>query len=628
MSGASLQVTNVPHHVTQDEFSRLFGQAQGCIGSRLVKIGNSEPVGYLDFLDPPSAGNAISVYSRWTGWGGMGLIMRPAQPASASYPMKRDREDAVVDPRLAKQLRPAAAAYGAPGQGYGAQTEMRSPLHGQNVASQIAAQARGPAAQAGNTNSLAYGMDNVQPAPRSNASIPQAYAGAQSAQASLTPQQLEQQRVRAAIFSQTPASQGLQQPGYANDSRYPASSLPPLDHTSGGVGGIVPVLLSVVEDRGPSYAQQQQQQQPHHQGYQPYSQGNDMKAQQGSQFMAGGTLQGQIRPSGAADPINIGPGLLQSLQSLTQTQSLAPQQAYPQQQLQPQQQQQQYAPQQLLQPPAQRLQQPPQQQLPQQQQLQQPQHLAMPPMESSHPPYHQLPQQNGMQPSMLQEPPAQQPGQYGVAEIGVPVEEEELPPEAHHTLFASGLPLDMQKREASHIFRPFEGYKELRLVQKQDKQGKDVMWCFVEFDEVVQAARCMRVLQGYPVDEEEPEAYKMRISYARPPQAGPGSQRVPGQARREQGPAGRRGTAPPEQRREAPPHQADSHRQRVSGFSGPSGAASHDRRRADGPSGGGQPAEPRQNNRGGQERGRPPPGRGHMDQRRGAGRGSAGYNRR
>ena len=51
------------------------------------------------------------------------------------------------------------------------------------------------------------------------------------------------------------------------------------------------------------------------------------------------------------------------------------------------------------------------------------------------------------------------PGQYGVAEIGAPVEEEELPPEAHHTLFASGLPLDMQKREASHIFRPFEGYK-------------------------------------------------------------------------------------------------------------------------------------------------------------------------
>ena len=42
MSGASLQVTNIPNHVTQEEFTRLFGQAQGCIGSRLVKIGNSE----------------------------------------------------------------------------------------------------------------------------------------------------------------------------------------------------------------------------------------------------------------------------------------------------------------------------------------------------------------------------------------------------------------------------------------------------------------------------------------------------------------------------------------------------------------------------------------------------------
>ena len=50
-------------------------------------------------------------------------------------------------------------------------------------------------------------------------------------------------------------------------------------------------------------------------------------------------------------------------------------------------------------------------------------------------------------------------GQYGVGEIGTAVEEEELPPEAHHTLFMSGMPLDIQKREATHIFRPFEGYK-------------------------------------------------------------------------------------------------------------------------------------------------------------------------
>ena len=40
-------------------------------------------------------------------------------------------------------------------------------------------------------------------------------------------------------------------------------------------------------------------------------------------------MQSQIRPPGAADSINIGPGLLQSLQSLTQTQNLAPQQVFP-----------------------------------------------------------------------------------------------------------------------------------------------------------------------------------------------------------------------------------------------------------------------------------------------------------
>ena len=45
-------------------------------------------------------------------------------------------------------------------------------------------------------------------------------------------------------------------------------------------------------------------------------------------------------------------------------------------------------------------------------------------------------------------------GQYGAGEIGTAVEEEELPPEAHHTLFMSGMPLDIQKREATHIFRP------------------------------------------------------------------------------------------------------------------------------------------------------------------------------
>ncbi len=38
-------------------------------------------------------------------------------------------------------------------------------------------------------------------------------------------------------------------------------------------------------------------------------------------------------------------------------------------------------------------------------------------------------------------------------------EEEPLPPEANPTLFLSGLPLDITKREVAHILRPFEGFK-------------------------------------------------------------------------------------------------------------------------------------------------------------------------
>ena len=116
-------------------------------------------------------------------------------------------------------------------------------------------------------------------------------------------------------------------------------------------------MLPVVEDRGPQYAPQQQ-----HQGYQQFSQvdpclytmpvhqatlnarlplkrtelwrwpcskaetcataqATDMKPAQGGLF-AGASQP--ARP--AIDPINIGPGLLQSLQSLTQTHQQPPQQ--------------------------------------------------------------------------------------------------------------------------------------------------------------------------------------------------------------------------------------------------------------------------------------------------------------
>ncbi|EIE20621.1 hypothetical protein COCSUDRAFT_83539 [Coccomyxa subellipsoidea C-169] len=94
-------------------------------------------------------------------------------------------------------------------------------------------------------------------------------------------------------------------------------------------------------------------------------------------------------------------------------------------------------------------------------------------------------------------------------------EEEVLPPEANPTLFLSGLPLKITKREVAHILRPCEGFKELRLVQKVDRNNKDVMWCFAEFSSKQLAARAMNDLQGYAVDLDDQDSPTLRISYAR-----------------------------------------------------------------------------------------------------------------
>ncbi|KAH0748149.1 hypothetical protein KY290_027381 [Solanum tuberosum] len=44
-----------------------------------------------------------------------------------------------------------------------------------------------------------------------------------------------------------------------------------------------------------------------------------------------------------------------------------------------------------------------------------------------------------------------------------------LPPDASSTLFVEGLPADCTRKEVSHIFRPFGGYKEVRLVPTYDE---------------------------------------------------------------------------------------------------------------------------------------------------------------
>ncbi|XP_057861022.2 RNA-binding protein 2 isoform X2 [Cryptomeria japonica] len=72
-----------------------------------------------------------------------------------------------------------------------------------------------------------------------------------------------------------------------------------------------------------------------------------------------------------------------------------------------------------------------------------------------------------------------------------------LPPDASNTLFVEGLPTDCTRREAAHVFRPFIGFKEVRLVQKEPKRpgGDPLVLCFVDFADARCAATALEALQ-------------------------------------------------------------------------------------------------------------------------------------
>ncbi|KAH8971786.1 hypothetical protein BDL97_02G160600 [Sphagnum fallax] len=89
-----------------------------------------------------------------------------------------------------------------------------------------------------------------------------------------------------------------------------------------------------------------------------------------------------------------------------------------------------------------------------------------------------------------------------------------LPPDASSTLFVDGLPQDCTRREAAHIFRPFIGFKEVRLVHKDAKR---VVLCFVEFADPRCAATALEALQGYKFDETDHDSYALRLTFARHP---------------------------------------------------------------------------------------------------------------
>ncbi|XP_027110039.1 RNA-binding protein 2-like isoform X1 [Coffea eugenioides] len=102
-----------------------------------------------------------------------------------------------------------------------------------------------------------------------------------------------------------------------------------------------------------------------------------------------------------------------------------------------------------------------------------------------------------------------------------------LPPDASSTLFVEGLPANCTRREVSHIFRPFVGYKEVRLVTKDSRHpgGEPLVLCFVDFASPAYAATAMDALQdklnlaGYKFDEHDRDSVRLRLQFARYPGA-------------------------------------------------------------------------------------------------------------
>ncbi|GAV56982.1 RRM_1 domain-containing protein [Cephalotus follicularis] len=85
-----------------------------------------------------------------------------------------------------------------------------------------------------------------------------------------------------------------------------------------------------------------------------------------------------------------------------------------------------------------------------------------------------------------------------------------------NVLFVDGLPNDCSRREVGHLFRPFIGYKDIKVIHKEPRHSGDraMVLCFVEFADPKCAVTAMEALQGYKFDDKKPDAPTLRITYA------------------------------------------------------------------------------------------------------------------
>ncbi|KAL6556688.1 hypothetical protein OROGR_005976 [Orobanche gracilis] len=101
--------------------------------------------------------------------------------------------------------------------------------------------------------------------------------------------------------------------------------------------------------------------------------------------------------------------------------------------------------------------------------------------------------------------------------------------EMSNILFVDGLPTDCTRRELGHLFRPFIGFRELRVVHKEPRRRGDkaMVLCFVEFTEAKCALTALEALQGYKFDDKKPDSPPLKIHFAHFPFRLPSDQAEP-----------------------------------------------------------------------------------------------------
>lgn len=79
-----------------------------------------------------------------------------------------------------------------------------------------------------------------------------------------------------------------------------------------------------------------------------------------------------------------------------------------------------------------------------------------------------------------------------------------IPKNAANTVYVEGIPLDASEREVARnsfysltfldIFRPFPGFKSVRLIHREKKPGEKVILCFADFENPFQTTLVINTL--------------------------------------------------------------------------------------------------------------------------------------